>query len=257
MTSPDRGAPHGRPGTDPDRLHPALELVMASLAVASIVLTLRPASPERTQWLKVLYGVFLLEFAARWIHSRRLWGFLRAHLFEALVLLPFDYMQSARLLRLGRLLRLVRGTEVLWRTSGTVRGILATNGLGAVLMAALFITASGGFWISHVEPAMADLPDALWWSVVTVTTVGYGDLSPQTTLGRVIAALLMFTGIGTIGMMTGSIATYFLGRGGTQNPEVRHVQARLAEWDTLTPVERRRLADQLTALAREDVSPRD
>ncbi|MFM8558760.1 MAG: potassium channel family protein [bacterium] len=229
--------------------------MMAALAVASIVITLRPPSPQRSLWYWVFYTVFVVEFVTRWIRSRSLGGFLRQHLLETIVLVPLDFMQSARLLRLTRLLRLVRGTEVLWRTSRTVRGILATNGLGTVLLTALLITAGGGFWISHVEPEMADLPDALWWSVVTVTTVGYGDLSPQTTLGRVIAALLMFTGIGTIGMMTGSIATYFLGRGGTRNPEVRHVQHRLTDWDTLTPIERRRLADQLTALAREDAPP--
>ena len=51
--------------------------------------------------------------------------------------------------------------------------------------------------------------DALWWSFVTASTVGYGDISPQTGLGRLIASILMLVGIGTIGMLTGTIATYF------------------------------------------------
>ncbi len=52
-------------------------------------------------------------------------------------------------------------------------------------------------------------PDALWWSIVTCTTVGYGDISPATSIGRVVAVILMIFGIGLIGMLTGAITTYF------------------------------------------------
>jgi len=54
--------------------------------------------------------------------------------------------------------------------------------------------------------------DALWWSFVTATTVGYGDISPVTTPGRIIAAILMLTGIGFIGMLTGVISTFFISK---------------------------------------------
>ncbi|MBA4495672.1 potassium channel family protein [Paenactinomyces guangxiensis] len=52
--------------------------------------------------------------------------------------------------------------------------------------------------------------DAVWWAVVTTTTVGYGDISPVTLGGRVIATILMFTGIGLIGSVTASVATHFI-----------------------------------------------
>ncbi len=55
--------------------------------------------------------------------------------------------------------------------------------------------------------------DALWWSFVTCTTVGYGDISPSSMLGRIVAVLLMLFGIGLIGMLTGSITTYFANSG--------------------------------------------
>lgn len=52
--------------------------------------------------------------------------------------------------------------------------------------------------------------DALWWSFVTTTTVGYGDLSPVTGLGRIVAAVLMLVGIGLIDSLTSSITTFFI-----------------------------------------------
>jgi voltage-gated potassium channel len=52
--------------------------------------------------------------------------------------------------------------------------------------------------------------DALWWAVVTVTTVGYGDVSPQTAEGRLIAVVLMFVGIGVISAFTATIASFFV-----------------------------------------------
>lgn len=55
-------------------------------------------------------------------------------------------------------------------------------------------------------------PDALWWAVTTVTTVGYGDRYPTTTLGRLVAAALMLVGIALLGVVTATIATWFVDR---------------------------------------------
>jgi voltage-gated potassium channel len=52
--------------------------------------------------------------------------------------------------------------------------------------------------------------DALWWALSTTTTVGYGDIYPETTEGRLVALMLMLTGIGVIGVFTGSIASLFM-----------------------------------------------
>jgi voltage-gated potassium channel len=102
-----------------------------------------------------------------------------------------------------------------------------------------------------VEPTIGSFPDAAWWSVVTTTTVGYGDLSPENPLARVVAVVLMLVGIGTIGMLTGSIATYFIGDAGTEkvDPDIDHIRERLAAWHELSTEERRRLAAMLGAVA--------
>lgn len=67
-----------------------------------------------------------------------------------------------------------------------------------------------GIYITEKGITVNNFQDAIWWSFVTSTTVGYGDISPSTQFGRVIAALLMLTGIGTIGMVTSSISVYFI-----------------------------------------------
>jgi len=99
------------------------------------------------------------------------------------------------------------------------------------------------------------LGDGIWWSVVTSTTVGYGDLSPVTPIGRGLAVVLMIVGIGTIGMITGSIATYFIEDGGNDLPShVTFVRQELARWHELSHAERRRVAVLIDGLSEGDRS---
>jgi voltage-gated potassium channel len=79
---------------------------------------------------------------------------------------------------------------------------------------ALVIVLLGAVGVYLVErgqnPAIRGFGDALWWAMVTATTVGYGDVSPTTTEGRFIAVLLMLVGIGVIGVFTATVAGYFV-----------------------------------------------
>lgn len=75
------------------------------------------------------------------------------------------------------------------------------------MMSGVFIL-SATFGMMYFE--RMNFSDALWWSFVTATTVGYGDLSPSTNTGRIIASLLMIVGIGLIGSLTSSITSFFL-----------------------------------------------
>ena len=63
-----------------------------------------------------------------------------------------------------------------------------------------------------VDPAMGDFADALWWAIVTVTTVGYGDVVPTTTIGRVIAGALMLVGVSAIPIATSLVVSVFITR---------------------------------------------
>ena len=67
-----------------------------------------------------------------------------------------------------------------------------------------------------VDPAMGDFADALWWAVVTVTTVGYGDVIPTSTSGRVIASVLMVAGVSAIPITTSLVVSVFVSRAQAQ-----------------------------------------
>ena len=66
-----------------------------------------------------------------------------------------------------------------------------------------------------IEPdtVKGDVQNAVWWAIVTVTTVGYGDISPSTISGRVVAVMVMIGGVGLISTLSASIAAYFVDQG--------------------------------------------
>ena len=83
------------------------------------------------------------------------------------------------------------------------------NNLFRLCLLTLLIILSGVWSISQFETNLS-LKDALWWSVVTITTVGYGDMVPSSTGGRIVATCMMFLGIGFLGMFTANIASIFV-----------------------------------------------
>ncbi|MFN3337823.1 MAG: potassium channel family protein, partial [Thermomicrobium sp.] len=204
----------------------------------------------------VSYGIwitFIADYVVRLTRAGDRRRFIREHVIELIAILPWDFLRAARLLRLVRLLRVLRAGVWFWRVSRELRAIARQNGLGYVLAVASGIVLLGSAIFRFVEPGVGSYGEALWWAVVTVTTVGYGDVAPQTVAGRIVAVALMLVGIGVIGMVTSSLASYFLGeRHRAQHPTIAHVRERLAVWEELDTAERRRLAAILWILASEE-----
>ena len=85
--------------------------------------------------------------------------------------------------------------------------------LGRVVVVALGVVFLGAAIAYHAEhptnPEFATFGDALWWGIVTLTTVGYGDIVPKTSVGRGAGVMIMLTGIAVVGLLAGSLASFF------------------------------------------------
>ena len=161
--------------------------------------------------------VFLIEFFYRFYKAPSKLQFLKWGWIDLISSIPFiDFLRVGRVLRLLRLLRILRAFESIKHIVEHVykdksKGLLSTVGVIAFLMV-LFSSVT----ILQVETApnsnIKTAEDALWWSYTTLTTVGYGDKYPVTTEGRLIAAILMTTGVGLCGTFAGYIASILLAK---------------------------------------------
>ncbi len=111
-----------------------------------------------------------------------------------------------------RALRLIVMAGILIHISSTARRILARNHLGTTLLVGFIITVMAGFLIAGLDPAIETPWDGIWWAWVTVTTVGYGDVVPVSTEGRLFGSFLILMGIGIFSMLTASFSAFFVSR---------------------------------------------
>lgn len=158
------------------------------------------------------------------VDDRRMW--LRTHPLEVAVvlltapLLPAS-MQAARWFRLLRLLRLIRLALL-------VRRLLSTEGVrDAAVLAGMTVLAGGTAYAAVERSQELSAWDGVWWAVVTVTTVGYGDSYPETDAGRVIAIVVMLVGIGFIAILTASAAERFMRLERRERAELDRIEAKL------------------------------
>ena len=211
-----------------DRLLKSLEwplAILALLVVPALILEDRTTSPtvrslcNAVNWF--VWLAFVTEYVAALVVASNRTKYLRASWFDLAIIVlspPFlvpDGLQSARGLRafrILRLLRLVRGMAVATIGLRTARRLLRHKGFHYVLLVggATIGLGAAGIYIVERDVTVRSFGDALWWAVVTVTTVGYGDVSPQTAEGRLIAVVLMFVGIGVISAFTATIASFFV-----------------------------------------------
>lgn len=149
-----------------------------------------------------LFGVdYLVNLALA--RNRARWFFLNIH---ELVILVLPVLRPLRLLRMVTLLK------ILHRTAGrSLRGRVLTYVIGAAVLvsyvgAVAILDAERGAEKSNIN----NFGDALWWALVSITTVGYGDHFPVTLTGRLIAVGLLLCGIALLGVITAAVASWLI-----------------------------------------------
>ncbi len=118
-------------------------------------------------------------------------------------------LQMVGAARLARLLRLTRFVAVMSLAGTTVTRIFSKRGLAYIVGITVILGLGFGILYGLIEE-QASIFDGMWWALVTITTVGYGDFFPLTTAGRIVGALLMVVGIGFVATLTASVAAHFM-----------------------------------------------
>lgn len=216
-------------------------LIFFSVALFGVELSLSDDHPYRAALSLIdwcVLGLFVVEIALRVASYRpptvaffamegigaaraEVWGRL-AYCFQPMMLVDIltvmALVPALRGLRALRLLRLLR-TKRLFRYHSPIVGLsqsLRDNRLLYLMVFSVLaaLTVIGGVSMTLVErginPRLVSLGDGLWWALVTITTVGFGDIFPYTTLGRVIGSVLMIAGMFTLALFAGVVGSTLL-----------------------------------------------
>ncbi|MFO0814548.1 MAG: ion transporter [Gemmatales bacterium] len=171
----------------------------------------------------IIIGIFTLEYLLRWYWAPNRWRypFTIMALVDLAVILPF-YLSHAFDLRSLRIIRMIRMLQLLkiYRYNRAMQSFFATirkvipqlEIIGIVLVIVVTISSTAIFEAEReVQPEkFQSMADALWWCVVTLATVGYGDLTPITPLGRLIASITMIVGLSIFGTFISLIGGAFI-----------------------------------------------
>lgn len=171
---------------------------------------------ERLEWAFTL--IFSLEYVLRLVCVRHPWLYMRSFygIVDLLSILPsyigllFPGVQFTRVVRILRLLRIFRVLKLsVYLNEANVLITALYNSRRKILvflytvLALVIICGSLMYVIEGKEAGFTSIPRSMYWAIVTLTTVGYGDIAPKTPIGQILASLMMITGYGIIAVPTG------------------------------------------------------
>ena len=187
--------------------------------ISLIVTTFFVLSDEVTVLLNyvdnVICIIFLVDFAIRFKKANNKLVFMKWGWIDLVASIPFlDIFRAGRLLRLIRLLRIFRALKSTKSIFEHINRNKKQSALTSVALLSFVVVIFSSIAIlefeTDVNSNIKTAEDAIWWSYVTITTVGYGDKFPITTEGRIIGAVLMTMGVGIFGTFTALVSSWFI-----------------------------------------------
>ncbi len=195
-------------------------MVLAVATIPLLVVEANATAPWTTaaaiaNW--TIWACFATDLAVRTAQARGQWRrYLLTHWYDVAIvgvtvipyLLPIRALRSMHAIRILRAARVIVYAVRVWHTAIRIwQGLIGRQMI--VAMPVVVTAGATGIWFaeSGTNSTLGNFGDALWWAMVTVTTVGYGDIAPVTAAGRVIAAALMVVGIALFGIVTANIAS--------------------------------------------------
>jgi voltage-gated potassium channel len=154
----------------------------------------------------IIWGIFIVDFVGRFVLTADKIKFLKLNAIElASLVLPF--------FRAFRMFRVVIALGFLSRVGKSLAARINIY-VGLILPLLIYVCSLGVYEAEHLAPGanIKQFGDAVWWAVVTLATVGYGDYYPVTLEGRLIAVLLMISGLVFVSVIAVSVASSFLSR---------------------------------------------
>ena len=159
--------------------------------------------------------IFLVDFGIRFKNANNKLVFMKWGWIDLVASIPFlDIFRAGRLLRLILLLRIFRALKSTKSIFEHINKNKKQSALTSVALLSFVVVIFSSIAIlefeTDVNSNIKTAEDAIWWSYVTITTVGYGDKFPITTEGRIIGAILMTTGVGIFGTFTALVSSWFI-----------------------------------------------
>lgn len=162
----------------------------------------------------IILIIFAIDYIYRFYKAENKFQFFKSNIFDLIAIIPFDavfsFFRIARVFRIARISRFSRLSRLVGVTGKLTKRLsdfLNTRNFIKVLYASIVLILLSSALYSYAENV--PFTESFWWALVTATTVGYGDISPASPLGKIAAIILMFLGIGFIGLLTSTITDYF------------------------------------------------
>lgn len=200
-------------------------ILIVGIIISVVVVMLDSVSQLQARYSQILYflewtftALFTIEYALRLLCVRRPWLYITSFfgIVDLLAILPnylillfpgIQYMMVIRVLRLLRIFRVLKLSEYMQEAQVLMTALSrSTRKITVFLYAVLTLVIIFGSLLYVVEGSASgftSIPTSIYWAIVTITTVGYGDIAPATPFGQMIAAALMITGYGVIAVPTG------------------------------------------------------